>query len=72
MLGPVKFHASGDPWPQQAHQGGFDDLLVIEKIVLVGLVEAAMDSSAELGENHELDIVVFQENRPIVAFASFA
>jgi hypothetical protein len=65
MLGPVKFHATGNPRPEKAHQGGLDNLLVVEKIVLIDLIEAAVDSPTELGENHDLDICIFQKNRMI-------
>ena len=38
MLGPVKFDSAGDPWSGEPDEGGFNHMIVIDKIVPVRLI----------------------------------
>ena len=60
MLRPVEFNPARNPWPGQPHQRRFDDVVVIDKIIAVGLVEGAVNPSAQFGQDHDAQILVFQ------------
>lgn len=65
VLGPVKFDAPGDPGPCKSHKGRFDDMVVIDEIIAVCLVVSPLDASSQLRQHHNLQILVFQEHRPV-------
>lgn len=52
MLWPLKLNTTRYPWPQQPYQSRLDDILSVEEVILVGLIEASVDSPANLGKNH--------------------
>ena len=62
MLRPVELDAAGYPRSKQSHQRRLDHVLAVEKIVTIGLVEARMNASPDLGKNHQLDEFVLEEN----------
>ncbi len=69
VLRPVKLNAAGNPGAGQADQGRFDDLVVIDKVVVVGLVIGALNASAQLRENHDTDVLIFKPDggiRPVL------
>ena len=63
MLRPVELDAAAGPRPGEADQRGFDDRLVVDEVVAVGLVLRAMDASAELRQDHHVDEFVFELDR---------
>ena len=62
MLRPVEFNTARDPGAEQSHERRLDDVLAIEKVVLVCLVESGVNAAADLGKNHELNEFVFEKN----------
>ena len=62
VLGPVELDAAGDPGAGQAHQGRLDHVIVIHKIIVVGLVIGPLDPSAQLRQDHHLQIFVLQKD----------
>ena len=65
MLGPVEFDAAADPGPGQAHQGGLDDPVVIHEIIAVGLVQGPLDAAAQLRQDHDVKVIVLQNDGPV-------
>jgi hypothetical protein len=62
MLRPVEFHAPRDPRAQQPHQRGLDDVLAVEEVVAVGPVEPDVNAAADLGEDHQPQVLVLKMN----------
>ena len=60
VLGPVKFDAAGDPGACKADQGWFDNMIIIDKIVVVRFVQGPLDAAAQFGKDHEFQVFVFQ------------
>lgn len=60
VLGPVKFDAAGDPGTCKTHEGRFDYMVVIDKIVVVRFVQGYLDATAQFGKDHEFQVFVFQ------------
>ena len=60
VLGPVELDAPGNPRPGQAHHGGLDDMVVVDKIIAVGLVQGALHPPAQLRQHHHIQVLVFQ------------
>ena len=60
MLGPVELDPSRDPRSRQSYQRRLDHTVVIYKIIIVRLIQSALDTAAELREDHDLEIVIFQ------------
>ncbi len=63
VLGPVELDAAGDPRPEQADQGRFDDLVAVEEVVARGLVVADVDAPAQFGQDHQPHVLVLQVHR---------
>ena len=63
MLRPVEFNAAGDPRPRQADERGFDDALIVNEIVAVGLVENGVNAPADFGQDHYAEKLVFEPDR---------
>ena len=59
VLGPVKLDATRDPRSCQTNEGGFDDVIIIHKVALLNLVVGHLDTSAQFGQDHHFDILVF-------------
>ena len=72
VLRPVELNAAGDPWSQQSHQRRLDHVLPVKEIVLVGLVETRVNSPANFGKDHQLDIFVLEEDRPVTGLSTFS
>ena len=66
MLGPVKFNATRDPGAGQSHQRRFDDMIVVDKIIAVGLVISPLDPASQLRQHHYFQIIVLQKKRCIL------
>ena len=60
MEGPVEFQSAGNPQPISANQRGLDNVLPIEKIIMVHLVIGFKDTSAQGGDQNQTQVVVFQ------------
>ena len=66
MLRPVKLHAARNPGSQQSNQRRLNNMLVIKKIVLISFIEAAMNPPTNLGEDHDLEVIILQVHRSIL------
>ena len=71
VLRPVELHPTGDPRSEQADQRWLDHALVVEKVVVVGLVPADMDPPSNLGEDHQVEVFVFQVDRLVTLVHHF-
>ena len=60
VLGPVKLHAAGHPRAGNAHHGGLDDGILVDKLVVVVLIHRAVNLAAQLRQQHDLHVLVFQ------------
>ena len=58
VLRPVKLDATRDPRTRQTHQGGLDDVVIVHKVTLFDLIVSHLDTSAQLWQDHHLDIFV--------------
>src|SRR5229473_4118008 len=63
MLWPIELYAAGNPRPSQTHERGFDNVLAIEEVIPVRLVNADVDASANLRQDHDTQKLVLQMNR---------
>ena len=62
MLRPVKLNASGDPRSGKPYESRFDHMIIIHKIIIIRLVISSLNPSAQLRENHDFQIFIFQIN----------
>ena len=53
MEGPVEFQSAGNPQPVSTDQRGLDDVLPIEKIIMVHLVIGFKDTPAQRGDQNQ-------------------
>ena len=58
MLRPIELYPAGNPWPRKSNQGWLNNILSIEEVVSIYLVEADVDSSADLGQHHHANILI--------------
>src|SRR5260370_35821733 len=63
MLWPIELYATGNPRPGQSHERGFDNVLAVEEVIPVRLVNADVDASANLLQDHDTQKLVLQMNR---------
>jgi len=68
VLRPIELNATGDPGAQQPDQGWLDNVLTVKEVVLVRLVEPREYSSANLRQEHQLNVFVLEEIARYVAF----
>ena len=61
MLRPVELDPTGNPRSGQPNEGRFDDVVVIDEMVSIGLVEGHVHPTAEFRQDHDLEIAVLQE-----------
>lgn len=66
MLRPVEFDAARDPRAGEADQRRFDDPVVVHEIVLVRLVERAVDPAAEIRHDLDPEILVLEHDDPVL------
>ncbi len=71
MLRPVELDSAGNPGPGKAYEGGFDHLIVVDKIIAVRLVVGALNAPAEFRQNHDKQILIFEAERLINRVARF-
>ena len=62
VLRPVELDPARDPGAAQTHERGLDHAVVVNEVVAVGLVEGHLDPPAELGQDHDLEVVVLEED----------
>ena len=65
MLRPVELDAAGNPGSCQANQRWLDDTIVIDEVIAVGLVARHLHTAAQLRQQHDFEVFVFQKNRCI-------
>ena len=63
MLRPVKLDAAGDPRSGQSNQRRFDHTVVVNKVIVVCLIQRALDTAAQFRKDHDLQVVIFQPDR---------
>ena len=59
MLRPVELDAAGNPRPGQADERGFDDPLVVNQIVAIGLVLNRVNAPADFGQHQHAQKFIF-------------
>ena len=62
VLRPIELDAAGDPRSRQADQGRLDHRLAVDEVVAVGLVLGDVDAAADLRQQQDAEILVFQPN----------
>ena len=62
VLRPVELDATRDPRSCKTHQCRFDDVVIIDEMALFDLVVSHLDASAQLRQDHHLDILVLDIN----------
>ena len=68
VLRPVELHAAGEPRTGEAHEGGLDDGVPVEEVVVaVRLVLADVYAPAELRQDHDARKVVFERDGVVLA-----
>src|SRR5260370_29565443 len=63
MLWPIELYPAGNPRPSQTHERGFDHVLAVNEVIPVRLVNADVDASANLRQDHDTQKLVLQMNR---------
>src|SRR5262245_6441019 len=63
MLRPIELYAAGDPRPSQSHERRFDNVLAVEEVIPVRFINADVDASANLRQDHDTQNLVLQMNR---------
>ena len=71
VLRPVELDPPRNPRPRQPHQGWFDDLVVIDEVVVVGFVERHLHASTQLGQDHNFEVLIFEKNSGVVLVSFF-
>ena len=71
VLRPVELDTPRYPRPRQPHQGRFDDLVVIDEVVVVGFVEGHLDAPTQFGQNHNFEVLIFEEYGGVVLIPFF-
>ena len=60
MLRPVELNATGNPGAGKTDKGGFDDALVVNQIIAVGLVENRMNATTQFRQNHYAEELILE------------
>ena len=68
MVGPVKLDSPRDPISQSANERGFDDTLLVEKVVARGFIESGEDASSDLRKNLDFEKLVFETDDLVFPF----
>ena len=63
---PVELHTAGNPRAERADERGLDDVLPVEEVVVVDLVVGFKDPSAQLRQDADADVVVFEPDDGVV------
>ena len=58
--GKAEFHAAGDPRTARPDQPILDDVVTIENFAMIDLVVDGIDVAAEVGQDRDLQIFVFE------------
>ena len=58
VLGPVELNTTRDPRTSQTDEGGLDDVVVVYEMALLDLVIGHLHTTAQLGQNHHLEVLV--------------
>src|ERR1035437_4026840 len=66
VLRPIELDAAGQPRSRQTDQGRFDDVVVVDERVTVGLVVCVLNPPAKTGHAHQLEILILQEPNPML------
>ena len=62
VLGPVEFYSAGNPGTCETHESRFHHMVVVYEMALLDFVVGHLYATSQFGENHHLNIFVFQEN----------
>ena len=65
MLGPVELDSTRNPGTGQSNQRWFDDTVIVNEIVAVCFIKRPVDTPAELRQNLDVEILVFEKNNAI-------
>ena len=65
VLRPVELDASGYPWSGQPHKGRLDHMVIIYEVIVVRLVQSALDTASKLRKYHDEQIIVLQIDGPV-------
>lgn len=65
MLRPVELDAARDPRAGEADERRLHDMVVVDEIIVVRLVDRAVDAAAEFRQHHDLQIPVLEIHRVI-------
>ena len=60
MLRPVELDTAADPRSCQTNQRGFDNMVIINEIVVIRLIISTLDSATQFRKNHHVKILIFQ------------
>ena len=65
MLRPVELDTAADPRSAEADEGRLDHMIVVDEIVVVRLIVGTLDPTAELRQDHHLQILILEPDRMI-------
>ena len=68
VVGPVEFHAAGNPGAQRPDEAGLDDMLAVEEIVVGDFIPCGKNPAADFRKNQHVQILVFQMDSGVAAF----
>ena len=60
VLRPVELDTAGHPRACKADHRRLDDLVVINEVIIVGLIQRALNLAADLGQDLKLDVLVLE------------
>ena len=66
MLRPVELNAAANPRTSQAHESRLYNVVVIDEMTLLNLVVCHLHATAKFGQNHHLNVFVFEPDSQIV------
>src|ERR1039458_9038722 len=60
VMRDIPLHAAGHPGADEADEGRLDDVLAIDEVIVVGLIDAFENAAADLRQDADLEVLVFQ------------
>ena len=71
MLRPIKLNSAAYPRTRKTNQSGFNNFVIVNKIVAVCFVICTLNSAAEFRQNHYVYIIVFKDKSSIFLICLF-
>ncbi len=65
VLWPVKLNTTRDPGTGQPYQSRFYNLVIVNEVTLTDLIISHLDATAQLGQDHYFDVLIFKEETNI-------